>query len=347
MRYRQFSVHRRVVFAFSSLLVVIIVLSIAVETVVRLQGHRSWQPHGISVQVHPGGKYSRRHPTLGYSTIPGSFTVTLYDGYSFKTTHLPNTLRITKPLKEYRFDRRRPGIWIFGGSFTYGATLDDEETYPWLLQERLPQYDVVNFGVNGYGTIHSLIQFREALETQSPPEVAIVAYGFFHDERNTFLRIRRKAVAPWNKLGPLVQPYARIRRDGMLDYFLADVEYREFPLMRYSAFVHYLEQRYNQIEDRYYHSHQVSRLIITEMHNLAMEAGCQLVVAGIYRGSDAMLNYARRGGLHTVDISVDLSEKSNNNLPHDAHPSALANEQYADKLEAFLRSRVLENRPPL
>jgi len=38
-----------------------------------------------------------------------------------------------------------------------------KKTFPWLLQERFPQYEVVNFGLNGYSTVQSLIQLREAL----------------------------------------------------------------------------------------------------------------------------------------------------------------------------------------
>jgi len=47
-------------------------------------------------------------------------------------------------------------------------------------------------------------------------------------------------------------------------------------------------------------------------------------------------------GIATVDISVDLKIPANNNLPHDLHPSAIANRQYADKLDGFLEGTVLK-----
>ena len=134
-------------------------------------------------------KFFSKHPTLGYSHIAGKFTVTLGDGYSFKVTHLPNTLRITHPLNTYgQEDLQKEEIWIFGCSFTHGWSLNDQETYPWFIQQRFPEYEVINFGVSGYGTIHSLIQLNEALEKGRRPKIAVLTYGSLHDERNVFLR---------------------------------------------------------------------------------------------------------------------------------------------------------------
>ncbi len=67
---------------------------------------------------------------------------------------------------------------------------------PGWFKKKLPQYEIVNFGVSGYGTIHSLIQFQEALKTRTTPKIAIIAYAWFHDARNTFLRKRKKNGCP-------------------------------------------------------------------------------------------------------------------------------------------------------
>jgi len=70
--------------------------------------------------------------------------------------------------------------------------------------------------------------------------VVVLAYASFHDVRNTFVRLRRKDAAPANALGPLVQPFARLGADGRLHFSMADVVYREAPLMRVSAVAHAL-----------------------------------------------------------------------------------------------------------
>lgn len=259
-------------------------------------------------------------------------------------THLPNTLRITHPLATYNELRPKKEIWIFGCSLTYGWSLNNHETYPWLLQERFPEYEIVNFGVSGYGTIHSLIQLREALQTGRVPALIILAYAGFHEERNVFLRNAQKIYALYNKLGPGVYPYARLETDGMLSYHVTDLNYHEFPLMRYSALSHFLEQIYNNWEANYYHIRQVSEALTLEMAGLARKNGIPFVIAGITAspGTSRMLSLVQQQGFKAVDISVDLKIKENNNLPHDLHPSAGANRQYADKLEAFLRGEVLQ-----
>ena len=232
------------------ILLVGVLMSVS-EVVVRLNGFTPYRVSTAAIEVNPGGKWFMKHPTLGYSLIPGKFIITLGSRYSFNVTHLPNTLRITHPIDGYlNKDKQKEEIWIFGCSFTHGWGLNDEETYPWLLQERFPEYEIVNFGVGGYGTIHSLTQFREALEIKTP-KLAVLAYASFHDKRNTFIRNRKKQVQLTKQLGPIFQPYALLDSQGRLQYSFSDVEYREVPLMRHSALVHFIENLYNVYEERW------------------------------------------------------------------------------------------------
>lgn len=120
-------------------------------------------------------------PVIGYRCIPGvhrlamvsqgrrkEFTVTIgEDGY-----------RITGR----RRVGGRPVLVLHGCSFTWGYLLNDEETYPWRLQERLPEYAVRNLAQNGFGTAHAFLQARSM---QPPPAAAIVVYAAFHKPRNS------------------------------------------------------------------------------------------------------------------------------------------------------------------
>ncbi len=68
--------------------------------------------------------------------------------------------------------------------------------------------------------------------------------------------------------------------------------------------------------------------------------GIALVIAGITKDAmtEEMLAYCARCGIRTVDISVDLTRPGMTNEPYDAHPSAVAQRVYADKLMAYLNS---------
>ena len=312
------------------------------EVALRVVGYKPWQIENVDVAVEPKGNFFTKDSELGYKHLPGKFKVTLNGNYSFNATHLNNSLRITHRLNTYNQSSTKPEMWILGCSFTYGWSLNDRETYPWLLQSKLPQYEIVNFGVNGYGTLHSFIQFKEALKQGNKPKIAVIAYAGFHDRRNTLLRARKKQMVTWNKLGILLQPDARLDGKNNFTYSMTKLEYDEWPLMRVSALVNFLEVNYNQFEEGLYRSHDVSKAIIEEFNRFAEANGVKLVVAGINAGSAKMLKELSQEGIATVDISVDLKIPANNNLPHDLHPSAIANRQYAEKLETFLQGTVLK-----
>ena len=312
------------------------------ESLCRVMGFKPLAVTKNKIKVEPGGKLVAIHPTLGYIFLPGQFQVTLPSDYSFTITHTADAHRATHPFAANGIQNEKKEIWIFGCSFTYGWSLNDNETYPWLLQEELPNYEVVNFGTIGYGTLQPLIQFREALQKGKKPAAIVYAYASFHDERNTFLRKRRQAVGSANELGSFRQPYARFDKNGNLIYSMADVIYHEFPFARYSALIHLLEEKYNDLEEPFIHSHEVTKAIIKDFHTMAEQQGIEFVVAGIDSDSARTLNELHGEGIKTVDIAVDLSDQKNRNWPYDSHPNAKANRVYAQKLEAFLNEQVLK-----
>ena len=115
--------------------------------------------------------------------------------------------------------------------------------------------------------------------------------------------------------------------------------------MRYSALVHFIENWYNVYEERWYRSHAVSEALVAEMAELVKKRGVKFIVAGINERPETsdMLGFAQSHGISNVNISVDLDVNENTLKPYDGHPSAIANKQYADKLEAFLRAELLKS----
>ncbi len=316
----------------------LLVFLLGAELVVRGQGHEPWAPGRREIQVVPGGELYQPDPVLGYRHRPGPFAIRLTNGYKWVATHGQDTLRRTRAGN--REGAGGKGLWVFGCSFTHGWSLEDDQTYPWKLQEKLPTYDVRNFGVGGYGTLQSYLQLDRELESADPPEICVLAYADFHDARNTFLRERRKSVITWNTRQGLPQPHAWLNDEGELEWGTDESVYREFPGMRRFAFAHFLEQRYNEREAARSRSHDVSKAIIERFQGLCEEHGIRLFVAGISDHEDTadVLAWCRERGIAAGDISVPLDEPGNRNLPHNAHPSARANQEYARRLRAGLEA---------
>lgn len=76
-------------------------------------------------------------------------------------------------------------ILFIGDSFIFGEGLDDEETLPWHLQERLPSRQVLNYGVGGFSTCQSLYRLKQIEAMLHTEDIVIHGLSSFHEERNT------------------------------------------------------------------------------------------------------------------------------------------------------------------
>ena len=317
---------------------------VAIEGLLRLLGAGPWDPRPVNVQVEPGGSLYELHPTLGYRHRAGEFRIT-QEVLRWTATHGDDTLRITdRPGDEGR-GVQRPELWIMGGSFTHGWAVNDWETFPWLLQERLPQYRVVNFGVGGYGTLQSLVQLEHALAERTPALV-VVAYASYHDRRNVFSRQQRKTLVPWNHLGILRMPRAKLGPGGEIQTEMADATYSELPGMRLSAIVHLVERGLNRLERVWLGEHDVTFAILERMAEIARSEHFDIVVAGLGpdRATTAMLDRCRVRDWTVIDISHDWTDPKLTNKPWDDHPNAAGQRLYAAALERGLRAAGFADR---
>ena len=340
---------RRKRLLFASIICSVIILSFLFlsEIVLRWKvGPWRIRSSAMQLQSEPAKNYYRKDAALGYLPEPGTFKITLPGPYAFRITHSQNGSRITRPL-DPNLGNLKKEIWIFGCSFTEGWTLNDEETYPWVLQAQIKNYEVVNFGVSGYGTLQSLIQFREAVKNGKTPAVVVLSYASFHDRRNTLARSwmkTRMTDGPSHYLSDVQLPYMTWSANQKPELNYQPIEYHEVPLARYSALANTLDETYNRIVDQTYHSHDVSKAIIEDFAELCKAHQIDFIVAGIVADAPTaeMLEYCKSRGMTTVDISVDLNLRENTNLPYDNHPSALADRQYAQKLRPVLCARLID-----
>ncbi len=338
-------VRKQTLFRLAMIMTVPLLLFAAVavaEVAFRAVGHKPFKPPApYSVEGKP---LFRPDPELGLIINPGAWVFPrLKEAGTIRVTH-SRTGRVTVSRAAVDSSGSRGSIWIFGCSYTYGWGVSDEETYPWLVAEALPNWEVVNFAVPGFGTVHGLLQIKRLLRSGKKPTVIVIAYAYFHDQRNTYLRKRGKEIFLSCPL-QVRHPYAVRGDDGSLVFKTAPITYREWPLMRRSALVHWLERQYLQWEASRTDSRAVTKALLKETVDLCDRHDIKLVVAGIdenRRGdTEEILDYCRRLGVPTVDIAVDLRNTRYSFRPLDAHPNSCAHELYARRLTAFLKAHVL------
>ena len=313
-------------------------MMVVLEVILRLTKEPPWEPDLVPFRVEPGERLYEDDPIMGYCLKPGRFTVTMADGFPVQTTHLPSRERATGGTNQLS---GRSEIWIFGCSYTYGWSVNDEETFPWLTQQALPSFRVRNFGVPGYGNLHGLLRFREELKKGVSPKMVVLVYASFHDERNAGLRGWQKSlIAPRNgNIGHQAQPRATLDSEGNLKVSEHPEEFWELPGMRTWSIPHSIEKRWNKIEADAVPTEKISQQIICNLARETEKAGAVFLLAGIGHDpkTESMLKWWEREGGKTADISVNMNENGMRNDPHDCHPGPKAHRSYADQLIQALK----------
>jgi hypothetical protein len=316
-------------------------MMVVLEAVLRFTKEPPWEPDLTQFRVEPGGRLYEDDPIIGYRLNPGRFTVYMADGFPVQTTHLPTHERATNGTDQ---PSGRAEIWIFGCSYTYGWSVNDGETFPWLTQQALPSFRVRNFGVPGYGDLQGLLRFREELKKGVNPKIVVLVYAAFHDERNAGLRRWQKSlIRPRNgNIGPQSQPRATLDSEGNLKVSEHPEEFRELPGMRTWSILHSIEKMWNKIEANTVPTEKISQQIIRNLAREAAKAGAGFLLVGIENDpkTESMISWWVQEGGKAVDISVNMNKNGMRNNPHDCHPSPQAHRIYADQLIQALKKKL-------
>lgn len=86
----------------------------------------------------------------------------IYGGGEFTLSTDANGQRICYPIGQSP-PVGVPALLVVGDSFAQGISVNDDQTFPWMLARRTP-YHVVNLGVAGYGTCEELVKLEEFFE---------------------------------------------------------------------------------------------------------------------------------------------------------------------------------------
>jgi hypothetical protein len=131
--------------------------------------HREWT-----------GKYAVYHPTRGWALTPSIRNMSVFDGKILNS----NSRGLRGPT-EYKYERT-PGkhrVVVLGDSFTFGAEVSDDETYSHYLASSLPNTEVLNLGVSGYGHDQMLLYLKEE-GVKYHPDVILLGFTYLDIYRN-------------------------------------------------------------------------------------------------------------------------------------------------------------------
>ena len=81
-------------------------------------------------------------------------------------------LRVSKSNQNKNPDNKN--IFVYGDSFTYGVGLEYEKTYVGLIEKRLENYNVYNFGVGSYSPSVYLYKLKQYLSRGVYPNKVLI-----------------------------------------------------------------------------------------------------------------------------------------------------------------------------
>jgi len=144
----------------------------------RLQGdedytwRRNWvhrhQTSGVKIYY----KFDIYDPSKGWILKPN-----LRDMKAFDDKVLNTNSKGFRGKRDFPYIKNKENlrILILGDSFTFGEGVSDDETYSHYLQESLPNTEVINLGVHGYGHDQMLILLKEE-GVKYEPDIVILGF---------------------------------------------------------------------------------------------------------------------------------------------------------------------------
>ncbi|MBL4710437.1 MAG: hypothetical protein JKY48_18560 [Flavobacteriales bacterium] len=319
---------------------------ILLEFGLRVTGHTPFQLPVGGIESNPKGCFIPQM-NKGIVLAPGKFTVNIGE-LTYETRHTLDSMRSTS-LNLIQDSITKPIVQLYGCSFTYGMGVNDEETYPWLLQERFRLLKVENRGVPGYGQVQLLNELRDNKMSFEGVKVIVLNYLPFHDERNTLNAAFRHKLNIGYQLSKkqdpelltdFSYPYAAIDGGALqLDQLeMKDIE-RSFFWESNSALLHILFNGLRDLRVDAKHDFRVTTQLIKEIKAACDSRKIELILTLMLddQRSYDLIDYCQSIGVNTQDVSIDLNDKQMTNYPYDQHPSPKAHQIIADKLSPYFQ----------
>ncbi len=289
---------------------------------------------------------------LGYSYkngVSGRVKKTKFDEiiYDVEYSIGENGLRITPSSNEQSADC----LLFFGGSFTFGEGLNNNETLPHYVGEQLPgRFRILNYGLGGYGPHQMLAAIELGLVDRHTElcesRIGIYSGGYYHIKRLS-------GDAPWDTYGPkfILQDNQAVYDGRFSETTKSSVMYRVVAQFRKSFLYRKLIYRNKEYG---IDSQNLFAAIVGKSGSLLNQSvtGDKRSFYIIYwdsgdKSEDDLIFALRNLNAEFIKISEAIPDKTDHSekysIKHDGHPNALANRRIASFLAERIRNSFPKN----
>jgi len=160
---------KHLLFTLTAIVLCLVLITLVAEVVLRLTRSTPYHRNALNAFHVPD-------PTLGWKGLPGFSGVFVRDDFKARITFNENGYRrkdsTVKPAQGAR------KIVFLGDSFAWGWGVSQGELFSDHLQDILgPGWDVINMGVNTFGTVQEQLQLEKEALPLGPESVYLLFYG--------------------------------------------------------------------------------------------------------------------------------------------------------------------------
>jgi hypothetical protein len=275
---------------------------------------------------------ARFDPELGWSYIP-DISLSRQSGGRWWSVFI-NRYGVRVPRPAFEHDPDQPSLVLIGGSYAFGHGLSYGESLSGQLEGRVgPDVQVVNLGVQAYGSDQALLALRRHLPRFRRPAAVVYVFMAEHIIRNG-VSDRRLLIPSARFLG--TKPRFELSAGGGLELRSRPHLYRRFDRSWLVDLVRIRVGRALGVFPPY--PENLTRAIVLEMKRTATDAGARfLVVNWRYRGDEPADLFSSLG-IDTIDTLAPPTPArwADMRIPGDGHPSAEACSRVAGLIVADL-----------
>ena len=290
-------------------------------------------------------RISRFDPELGWTYLPGLATTQQFGSAGREVPIYFDDIGSRVPTAGTRRDPRAPTAIFVGCSYTFGHGVPYEETFAGRLaaQPGFP-FQVVNLGVQGYGTDQALLILKRYFHRFN---TKVVVYTFLLDHVKRNENSDRRFLFPKARF-PGTKPRFALDADGALFQSSRPERYEERIDWHLRDLIELFWTKWGPSP-----SLEVTRALIREMQRYVEANGAELVVVlwtNRHSTADPDLAGALFQGirLNTVDTGAGAPTGWNSwIIPGEVHPDARAHAYVADRLtQEFQRLELMPSGQP-
>jgi hypothetical protein len=319
-----------------------IMFFLCLEIALRILGYQHFRNDDYSIQCTPPNAFVG-DPKKGIALNPGTYRINLNRGLTFETRHLANGSRYVANRTNDTLE-----VLLLGCSFTYGYGVNDEENFASILQQSFPETGVQNGGVVGYGSIQSLMQLKEQMDSNQL-KVVLLHFSSFHFMRNSLsqqyrsnLKIgyQRSSQHVDNLMQEARFPYKNSCEEPISFVSWEDM-YENWPGRDWLAAVNWIQTSVDKAAEDQEQQLDVTACILHEINDLCEQKGIKFGLVCLDSTPETEQLKTRMPELNWLDVKFDFTSKKLTNQPYDSHPSPRGHEFITNKIRPFL-GRLLD-----